>query len=562
MNGVIRAALYARVSSQKQADDKTIDSQCQAIRLRIAEDELRLAEENTFCDDGYSGAELIRPALERLRDRVAAALIDRLYIHSPDRLARKMAHQALLLEEFRKYHCQVIFLNQQGLPDGPETNLLIQMQGIIAEYEREKIMERTRRGRRYSAACGNVSVFAGAPYGYRYISKSQGDGRARWEIDVVESQHVRLIFQLVDQQGCSLSAVTRELAGRSIKTRKGNAAWDMATVRGILINPAYTGRARYGKTRLGQRKPDKRARRGAPSVPRRARAALPTDPSEQVTISVPAIIDEATFERVGARMSENRKRQRERAEGAKHLLSGLLLCRLCGSAYCAHDSGSQYRYYRCIGSDKYRRQTKPLCTNQALRGAQLEQVVWSNLCQLLEDPQRLQVELERRRNEQKTPSDALEQRRGELAVLRGQLDRLIDAYASGTIDKSEFESRIVPLRERYDRENAMLASIHGQDDESIDIASAERAMAELAAQVQTRLSGADHALKRQLMKLLIKQVEISATEIRIVYKVPQHPFVLSPDKRGFLQHSLWLQATLQVAGPKTEICGDVQSDKR
>lgn len=547
MNGLTHPALYGRVSSKKQADEKTIQSQCKDIRLRIEEDGLTLAEENSFCDDGYSGADLIRPALERLRDRVAAGLINRIYIHSPDRLARKMAHQALLLEEFAKYHCQVIFVNQRGLPDSPETNLLVHMQGIIAEYEREKIMERTRRGRRYSAACGNVSVFAGAPYGYRYIGKSQGNGRARWEIEPVESAHVRLIFELVDQRGCSLSAVARELAKRSIKTRKGNATWDLATVRGILVNPAYTGQARYGKTRISQRKLGKRAKRGAPSVPRRAKVSIRTEPGEQVIINVPAIIDEAMFERVGVRMSENRKRRRERAEGAKYLLSGLLLCSLCGSAYCAHGSGSGYRYYRCIGSDKYRRQTKQLCTNTALGGEQLEHEVWSSLCHLLEDPQRLQFELERRRNELKTPSEALEQRRREVATLRSQLDRLIDAYASGSIDKSEFDSRILPLRERYNREAAILASLQGRDAETIDIASAEQAMAELSSQVQSRLAEADYGLKRQLMKLLIKQIEISDTEIRIVYKVPQHPFALSPDNRGILQHSLWLQATLQVA---------------
>ena len=122
-----------------------------------------------FCDNGYSGADLVRPALERLRDLVATSSIDRLYVHSPDRLSRKMAHQAILMEEFRKFDCEIVFLNQHGINDSPEANLLVQMQGMIAEYEREKILERTRRGRKHSASQGNVSVFSGAPYGYRYI---------------------------------------------------------------------------------------------------------------------------------------------------------------------------------------------------------------------------------------------------------------------------------------------------------------------------------------------------------------------------------------------------------
>ncbi|MCR9297227.1 MAG: recombinase family protein, partial [bacterium] len=255
-------ALYARVSSQKQADENTIASQLSAIRQRVADDQLQLHAEMEFCDNGYSGADLVRPALEQLRDHVATSTIDRLYVHSPDRLSRKMAHQAILLEEFRKYECEVVFLNQSGASDTPEANLLIQMQGMIAEYEREKILERTRRGRKHSAMQGNVSVFSGAPYGYRYISKSQGDGTARWEIDPVQSKHVKQIFQWVGSNGCSLAEVIRRLAEHSVLTVNGKSRWDRSTILGILRNPAYHGHAVYGRQRLAQRKPGKRAKRG------------------------------------------------------------------------------------------------------------------------------------------------------------------------------------------------------------------------------------------------------------------------------------------------------------
>lgn len=185
MKDSIRVAFYARVSSQQQSDNNTIDSQCKALRDRIQSDGFTVSTEYAFCDNGHSGSELMRPALEKLQDRVYAFLVDKIYVHSPDRLARKMAHQAILLEEFAKHRCEVIFLNQAGLPESPERNLLIQMQGMIAEYEREKILERTRRGRRHAAAQGNVSVFGGAPYGYQYIKKQCAGGAARWEVDPV-----------------------------------------------------------------------------------------------------------------------------------------------------------------------------------------------------------------------------------------------------------------------------------------------------------------------------------------------------------------------------------------
>lgn len=536
MNGFLRVALYARVSSQKQAEEMTIQSQRQALVERIARDQCQLDYEFEFCDDGYSGSELSRPALETLRDRVAAAIIDRVYIHSPDRLARKFSHQALLLEEFAKYQCEVIFLNQEGMPDGPETNLLIQMQGMIAEYERAKILERTRRGRRYAAAAGRVSVFGGAPYGYRYISKQAGDGEARWEIDDRESRAVRLMFNLVDQQSCSLGGVCRALKAQNIPTKTGKADWDRATVRGILINSAYYGEAKYGKQRLVARKPGKRAKRGDPTWPRQARVTAATKPEEQVTIAVPALITKTQFERVARQMEENRLRQRARKEGAKSLLSGLLVCGQCGSAYCSQRQGGQYVYYRCLGTEGYRHGGEAICSNGRVKGPLLESRIWSELCQLLSDPSRLETELERRREQPPISSSQLTDIRCRIDHLQDQTNRLIDAYTSGLLTKPEFESRIGPLRDRHDREVSALASLQGELDDTTDIEAAAANLQQLAIQVGNHLEDADETLKRDLMVLLVKRIEIHSTEIRIVYKVPASPFDPAPASRGILPH--------------------------
>ena len=542
-----KVALYARVSSQRQADENTIASQLAAIRQRIADDNLHLGMNDEFIDNGYSGAELIRPALEQLRDRVATSTIDRLYVLSPDRLSRKMAHQAILLEEFRKYECEVVFLNQSGANDTPEENLLLQMQGMISEYEREKILERTRRGRKHSAMQGNVSVFSGAPYGYRYICKSQSDKAARWEVDAIQSEHVKLIFQWVGSDGCSLAEVVRRLAQRSINTVNGKTKWDTATIRGILINPAYHGHAVYGKKRLVPRKPGKRAKRGDPAVPRNAKVTAATVSSEQITILVPAIIEQALFEKARKRMDENRKRQRERQNGGAYLLSGLVQCGVCGSAYCSRRSGgSKYFYYRCIGADKYRRQGEAICDNTSVKGNELEFLVWSEVCKLLQDPARLRLELERRRSEPRATSNQIELLEKTVSELRKRLDLLIDGYASGLILRDEFEQRVGPLRERHDREVSALESLLGSASSELDIDSASDALASLSNQVSDQLEEADWSLKRDLIKLLVNRIEIHVNEIRLVYKVPQHPFVQSPVNRGFLQH--WLSRHVVAMG--------------
>src|SRR5919198_4672630 len=170
---ISQAAIYARVSSEHQAEAHTVASQVAALRERIAADGLPLPEALQFIDEGYSGATLVRPALERLRDLAAAGAVDRLYVHSPDRLARKYAYQVLLVDEFQRAGVEVIFLNRE-LGRSPEDELLLQVQGMVAEYERAKILERSRRGKRHAAQVGSVAVLGRAPYGYRYVGKQDG----------------------------------------------------------------------------------------------------------------------------------------------------------------------------------------------------------------------------------------------------------------------------------------------------------------------------------------------------------------------------------------------------
>ena len=160
----VRAAIYARVSSDQQAERHTIASQVQALLARAAADGHAVNPEFRFLDDGHSGASLIRPALERLRDLAALAAIDVVYVHAPDRLARSYAHQAVLVEEFAHAGAEVVFLNRP-IGQTPEDTLLLQLQGMFAEYERTRIIERSRRGKRHLAQAGVVSVLTRAPYG-------------------------------------------------------------------------------------------------------------------------------------------------------------------------------------------------------------------------------------------------------------------------------------------------------------------------------------------------------------------------------------------------------------
>src|SRR4029079_3488391 len=329
-NHDLRVAIYARVSGESQAKEDTIASQLEAVERRIADDALQCDPELRFLDDGVSGSLLVRPGLERLRDQAAAGAIDRLYVLDPDRLSRKYAYQVLFLEELDRCGVEVVFLrNPPGR--GPEENLLLQVQGMIAEYERAKIMERCRRGKQHAARRGSVNVLAGAPYGYRYVDKHEGGGEARYQVVAEEARVVRKIFEWVGQERCSIGEVCRRLRRDGVPTRTGKPAWDRATVWLILKNPAYRGKAAFGKTRAGECKPQRlRPQRGRPEQPRRPVSRVDTSSEDQILIEVPGLVSEDLFGAVQAQLEENRQRRRDRPGGGRYLLQGLVVCKRCG----------------------------------------------------------------------------------------------------------------------------------------------------------------------------------------------------------------------------------------
>src|SRR5690606_5933908 len=232
-------AIYARVSSARQKKDQTIGSQTAALRAHAAEKRLELPEERVFEDEGHSGAPLVRPALERLRDLVAQVGVDVVLCYAPDRLARKFAYQALLIEEFARAGTRVEFVRgPRG--DTPEDQLMVQFQGMFAEYEKAQLMERYRRGKTYRARSGSINVLGGAPFGYRYLRKSPECGAA-YEIVESEAALVVELFRRYTDDGASIADLTRWLTASGTPTRTGKNRWDRSVVWGMLRNPAYAG---------------------------------------------------------------------------------------------------------------------------------------------------------------------------------------------------------------------------------------------------------------------------------------------------------------------------------
>jgi site-specific DNA recombinase len=295
------AAIYARVSSARQTKEQTIRSQTAALLAHAEQQGLDVPPQWVFEDEGYSGATLVRPALERLRDLVAQVPVEIVLCYAPDRLARRYAYQALLVEELARAGTEVCFLNGPA-GDRPEDALLVQFQGMIAEYEKAQIIERTRRGKAHRAKAGSVNVLSGAPYGYRYVRKSD-HAEARYELVEPQATVVRELFGRYIQDGASIADLARWLTGRQIPTRTGKARWDRSTVWGMLRNPAYAGRAAFAKTQRTDQQPrlTRRARLAGQTI---SRNPVTCDrPHEQwIQIAVPAIVSDETFQLAARRL--------------------------------------------------------------------------------------------------------------------------------------------------------------------------------------------------------------------------------------------------------------------
>jgi site-specific DNA recombinase len=536
-----QVAIYARVSSEQQADAHTVASQVAALRERVGADGLTVSEAMQFLDEGYSGATLVRPALERLRDVIAAGSVDRLYVHSPDRLARKYAYQVLLVDEFRRAGVEVIFLNR-ALGQSPEDDLLLQVQGMIAEYERAKIIERHRRGKRHAAHVGVVNVLSGAPYGYRYVSKYEGGGQARYEILPDEARVVRQVFAWVGQDRLTIGEVCRRLTRAGELTRTGKTVWDRSVVWGILKNPAYQGTAAFGKTRLGPLRPRLRAQRNRPVQPRRAVSVSDVPPEDWITIPVPALVEPVLFAAVQEQLQENKRHARQHARrGALYLLQGLLQCQQCGYAFYGKRLSPSarkghpraYAYYRCLGTDAYRFGGERLCQNTQVRTDLLDLAVWQEVCTLLTHPERLAEEYRRRLQPEtrakRTPLAPLED---QISKGRQGVARLIDSYAESLIDKSEFEPRITRLRQRLARleeQRQVLAdeaALHGELQLIIG------RLEDFATKLHDGLETADWASKRDLIRALVKRVEVARDEVNVVFRIDPYPGDSNPEKKS------------------------------
>ena len=515
-------AIYARVSSERQKEQETIASQTAMLLEHAASQNWAVPAEWQFLDEGYSGASLVRPGLDRLRDRVAEGHVDTVLVLSPDRLSRKYAYQILLSEEFQRYGAELVFLKS---PPGttPEQQLLTQVQGMIAEYERTQIMERTRRGKRHRARQGLVNVLSTAPYGYRYVKKSD-TGNAFFEIVESQAAVVRRIFEIYTVDHGSLGDIMRELNEAMVGTRTGKAKWNRSTIWAILRNSSYIGKAGYGKTETQPHPRINRRSRQRGGYSSRA-SHKPRPREEWIEIGVPAIVEETTFALAQERLEVNKQLSRRRTI-TPSLLQGLLVCEHCGyNLYRNSNGGSKQKryYYRCPGKDAWRHLKQTGCQCRLFRQDDLDNLVWQEIIRLLEDPALLQAEIARRAEAAKQ-ADPVQRREQELLLEQARLDksieRLLTAYQESLLTLDELRDRLGPMRRR---QSATQSEIKALETAAVD-QQRYLHLVESLAPFQSRLRGRAETMdireRQKILRLLVKEIIVNAESITIRHCLP------------------------------------------
>jgi site-specific DNA recombinase len=513
-----RAAIYARVSSQRQAEQATIDSQLAELRQRVREDEHDVEEEHILLDDGYSGSYLDRPGLDRLRDLARERAIDLIYVSTPDRLARRYAHQVILLEELERCGCEVTFLDHVPA-EGPEGQLLVQIQGVIAEYERAKIAERTRRGKLHRARQGAM-VIGKAPFGYRHVHDTRGEA-GRWEINEAEAPMIRDLFAWVAEEGISIRQAAKRLNASPWRTRGGRHEWPTSTVREILNNETYTGVAYYNRRRWVETDRTDATFR----ITRKTRAEV-RPREEWIAIPVPPIIDQQTFVRAHEQLKNNtafspRNLKRE----DEYLLRCLVSCGVCGQAMVAHAHG-RHTYYHCTGSVDHVRTARPRpCPAPRVFARDLDQLVWEEITALLSSPQLIRQCWERQhgRHEQHSP-DVIET---ELARLeqrttdaRRQIQRLVDGYQAGFVDGAELSSRRASLEQSISRSSARTTTLEAQRPKWREIEHAWQSLDALCQHAAAGLDMLSFGGRQKLLRNVIERVWVTAWDVTIKLAIP------------------------------------------
>ena len=508
----MRVAIYARVSTEAQEARGTIGSQLEALRERAGASGDEVVGE--YIDDGVSGARLDRPGLDALRDAAEAGRIDAVSCLTPDRLSRSYAYQVLITDELARHGVVISYLDAPDIASDPQARLLTQIQSVIAEYERAKIVERSRRGKLFRARAGEA-VHWRAPFGYTRVPR-RGDQPAHLVVNEAQAAVVRRIFADYTTGAMSLRQITLALNAEGVSTPMGK-RWITSTVGRILRRETYIGRAQVNRTMMVTDTPGARPRQ------------IPRPEEEWIVVPCPPIVDEATFEAAAraCRDNTNFSARRLNPDEEGWLLRGLVFC-ACGTRSIVDRGRSStpdgIRYYACRNRMGLAGDERS-CRERNVRAEALDAFVFDQLRAALASPEILLAGERAIGARRPTPDDEilaaeLDRLDRRIEATKAERRRVADLYQAGVLEPTELSQRAADIERRHhqltDQRDGLVAQRH---DLATDNRLRER-VESFAARVIATLDQLDFAQRQRLVRLLVERVQVTGWQVEIHLRIP------------------------------------------
>jgi site-specific DNA recombinase len=498
-------AIYARVSTQRQAEEATIASQIDLLEQFASQNNYHLPPEYRFIDEAVSGKSLQRPALTRLRDASMTGNIAAILCLSPDRLSRNLGLQQLLTAEWQQLNVELIFVHHPPSGNSVHDQMMLNLQGVFAEYERTVISDRMQRGRRYKLRQG-YSVPWPAPYGYDYVRATEQNG-SHWEVNPAQATVVKQIFAWYTQDSLTTYGIAVHLNEQQIAGPEGG-QWQATTISRVLCQPGYRGSAYYGRNQqdfsgIGQPRKQGNGRLQRPRY-------QPRPMGEWIEVAVPPLVDEQMWQQAQEKRHMNQQNAQRNSRRA-YLLRGLLVCAVCGHTLQGRAQGG-HTYYRCSHGGKQRPIGVPAhtCT---IRGDVAEAQVWAALTDLLRQPEQIEMAWKTQQETEQRPASQLSHWRQRQRELETQGRRLLDAYQSGVIELEELTHRRNPILTEMQTLQTRLAAAE-------KAAAVELSLEQFTTRIEEALQATDMETRQEVIRLLIEQIVVENDALIVHHIVP------------------------------------------
>jgi site-specific DNA recombinase len=510
---ITRVALYARVSTEEQREGQTIDSQIAELERFAKEKGWQIA--GIYKDEGWSGSILGRPELDHLRDDASKGLFGIVLINDVDRLARDVSHLGIVKRDLERRGVQVVF---KKLPSekSPTYNLMVNILGSFAEFERELIIDRTRRGRRHKVEVRQQFLGTLAPYGYRYVPKDSAANKEGYlTIVPEEAAVVRQMFEWVDKEGLSSHAVVKRLTATKVTPRKGSPQWAKSSVLRILRNETYVGLWHYNKHEACEP--------ARPAKPNKYKRSLKTSNrlrvrTEWVPLVLPdhlRIVEQYRWERVQTQVTQNTTFSLRNTKHA-YLLKGLIRCGSCGASYMGDPNHGRFYYRCCARCRKY----------PAIREDLLNSTVWSAVEEAVLNPSIITDQLATVQKRATHKAEGLKTEGSEIDQALGQVqkeeERLLEAYRTEVLSPAQLGRELEKLTTRRVSLEARKAGLSGQQDKR-QLPLIRQSIIDYCRVAAERLRSFTFEERQRFLRLLINEIVFQGDQITIRGVIPISP---------------------------------------